>query len=249
MYKIVFIRHGESVWNKENRFTGWVDVELTERGVSEGHEAGRALKQAGYSFDLAFQNPLKRVRRTLEIVLEELNEKNIEVRTAWQLNERNYGALQGLDKAETAAKYGPEQVKKWRRGYDVAIPQLTKDSPMYPGKDPLYADLTESEIPLSENLKQVIERVVPYWDSSIVPEIKNGRKIIVAGSGNSLRAIVKYLEKISDEAIVDVNIPTGIPFVYELDQALNVSSKSYIGDPETIKQAIDKVAHQADVKK
>jgi 2,3-bisphosphoglycerate-dependent phosphoglycerate mutase len=185
----------------------------------------------------------------LEIVLEELNEKNIEVRTAWQLNERNYGALQGLDKAETAAKYGPEQVKKWRRGYDVAIPQLTKDSPMYPGKDPLYADLTESEIPLSENLKQVIERVVPYWDSSIVPEIKNGRKIIVAGSGNSLRAIVKYLEKISDEAIVDVNIPTGIPFVYELDQALNVSSKSYIGDPETIKQAIDKVAHQADVKK
>ena len=249
MYKIVFIRHGESVWNKENRFTGWVDVELTERGVSEGHEAGRALKQAGYSFDLAFQNPLKRVRRTLEIVLEELNEKNIEVRTAWQLNERNYGALQGLDKAETAAKYGPEQVKKWRRGYDVAIPQLTKDSPMYPGKDPLYADLTESEIPLSENLKQVIERVVPYWDSSIVPEIKNGRKIIVAGSGNSLRAIVKYLEKISDEAIVDVNIPTGIPFVYELDQALNVSSKSYIGDPETIKQAIDKVAHQTDVKK
>lgn len=244
MYKIILLRHGESVWNKENRFTGWVDIDLSEDGVKEAHFAGRSLKEAGYSLDLAFRSPLKRVGRTLEIVLDELGQSGIEVRTAWQLNERHYGALQGLNKAEMAVKYGEEQVKIWRRGYDVLIPPLTKDSPMYPGKDPLYSGLKASEIPLSENLKQVVERVVPYWDDVIIEELKNGRKIIVAASGNSLRAIVKHLEKIGDEDIVNVNIPTAIPCVYELNEKFDVVSKSYIGDPESVKKAIEKVQNQ-----
>ncbi len=248
MYKIVLLRHGQSVWNRENRFTGWTDVELSEQGVSEAHSAGKILKKDGYEFDLLFQNPLKRVVNTAKIVLDELNETDIEIRTAWQLNERNYGALQGLNKSETALKYGEEQVKIWRRGYDVAIPPLSKDSPMYPGKDPLYSDLKESEIPLSENLKQVVERVVPYWNDVVIPEMKNGRKIILVASGNSLRAVVKHVEKISDSDIVDVNVPTGIPWVYELDENLNVIKKSYLGDPEEVKKAIDTVANQAKAK-
>ncbi len=249
MYKIILLRHGESVWNKENRFTGWTDVDLSEKGITEAHMAGRTLKKLGYSFDLAFQNPLKRVTKTLGIVLQELGEQNIDIRTAWQLNERHYGALQGLNKAETAEKYGEDQVKIWRRGYDVAIPPITKDSPMYPGKDPMYASLKESDIPLSENLKDVVARVVPYWNNEIVRELKNGRKIIVAASGNSLRAMVKYIEKISDEAITELNIPTAIPLSYEFDADLNVINKTFLGDLEEIKKAIDKVASQGLMKK
>lgn len=249
MYKIILLRHGESVWNKENRFTGWTDVDLSEKGVVEAHKAGVTLKQEGYSFDLAFQNPLMRVTKTLGIVLGELGQSNIEVRTAWQLNERHYGALQGLNKAETSEKYGEEQVKIWRRGYDVVIPPITKDSPMYPGKNPLYADLKESEIPLSENLKDVVARVVPYWNQNIVPEIKNGRKIIVAASGNSLRALVKHLENISDQDITELNIPTAIPLLYEFDENMKVVNKSFVGDPDEIKKAINVVADQAKSKK
>ncbi|MEI6304951.1 MAG: 2,3-diphosphoglycerate-dependent phosphoglycerate mutase [Candidatus Taylorbacteria bacterium] len=249
MYKLILLRHGESVWNKENRFTGWTDVDLSEKGVIEAHKAGMTLKQQGYSFDLAFQNPLMRVTKTLKIVLEELNESNIEIRTAWQLNERHYGALQGLNKAETSEKYGEEQVKIWRRGYDVLIPSITKDSPMYPGKNPLYADLKETEIPLSENLKDVVARVVPYWSQNIVPEIKNGRKVIVAASGNSLRALVKHIENISDQDITELNIPTAIPLVYEFDADMKFVSKSFVGDPDEVKRAVDMVANQAKSKK
>jgi 2,3-bisphosphoglycerate-dependent phosphoglycerate mutase len=248
MYKIVLIRHGESLWNKENRFTGWVDVDLSLQGVSEAHVAGKVLKQEGFSFDLAFESVLKRVTHTLEIVLDELSEKNIEVRKSWKLNERHYGSLQGLNKSEMATKYGEDQVKIWRRGYDVAVPPLSKNSPMYPGSDPLYADLNESEIPLSENLKNVVERVVPYWNDEIIPEMKKGRKIIVAASGNSLRAIVKYVEKISDNDIVNFNFPTGIPMVYEFDENLNLVSKAFIGDPEVVKRAMEKVANQGKAK-
>jgi len=248
MFKIVLIRHGESVWNKENRFTGWVDVDLSSTGVEEAHKAGKILKEAKFSFDLAFQSCLKRVTNTLQIVLEELDMKGIEIRTAWQLNERHYGALQGLNKSEMATKYGEDQVKKWRRGYDVAIPPISKDDPMYPGKDPLYAGLNESEIPLSENLKQVVERVTPYWNDVVVPEIRNNRKIMIVASGNSLRAIAKYVENISDVDIVDVNIPTGMPYIYEFDENIKFMSKSYLGSPEEVKNAIEKVANQAKVK-
>ena len=247
MYKIVFLRHGQSVWNRDNRFTGWIDVDLSEQGINEAHDAGKLLKKEGYIFDLAFQNRLKRVKDTLRIVLDELGEKDIEVRTSWQLNERHYGALQGLDKAETRAKYGEEQFKIWRRGYDASLPPISKESSMYPGKDPLYADLKESEIPLSENLKDVVARAIPYWNEYVVPEIKNGRNILLVGSGNSMRAIVKHLENISEKDIVDLNIPTGIPFVYKLDDDMNILSKSYIGDLEEVKKAIEKVANQGKV--
>lgn len=249
MYKIVFVRHGESVWNKEDRFSGWVDVDLTERGIEEAHEAGRSLLKEGFSFDLAFTSVLKRAYKTLDIILEELHEADIEVEKSWKLNERHYGALQGLNKAEMAAKYGEAQVKIWRRGYDAVIPPLTKDSDMYPGKDPLYADLKEREIPLAENLKNVVERVVPYWNAEIVPRINNGRKIIISASGNSLRALVKHVEEISDDAIVELNIPTGIPLIYELDDDLKVVSKRFLADPEKLKAAIEKVVNQGKAKK
>jgi 2,3-bisphosphoglycerate-dependent phosphoglycerate mutase len=244
MYKIVLIRHGESVWNKENRFTGWVDVDLTDRGVEEAHKAGEKLKEAGFIFDLAFTSVLKRAVRTLDIILKEMGEEGIEIRKSWKLNERHYGALQGLSKSETATKYGEEQVKLWRRGYDVAIPPLTKESEMYPGKDPLYVDLTEQEIPLSENLKDVVVRVVPYWEGEIIPEIKNNKKIILSASGNSLRALIKYLDNISDEDIVDLNIPTGIPLVYELDENLKPLKHYYFADESTLNSALARVTNQ-----
>ncbi len=248
MYKIVLIRHGESVWNKENRFTGWVDVDLTEEGVKEAHDAGKSLKEKGFTFDLAYSSDLKRVTRTLDIILDELNEQNIEVRRSWRLNERHYGALQGLNKSETAIKYGETQVHSWRRGFDVPIPPLTKDSPMYPGKDPLYSDLKESEIPLSETLKDTIDRMLPYWNTEIVPQIKNGKKILIVSSGTDLRGLAKYLEGISNEAVVDLNIPTGIPFVYELDENMKSVSKRYLADEETVRKAIEKVINQGKVK-
>jgi 2,3-bisphosphoglycerate-dependent phosphoglycerate mutase len=248
-YRLVLVRHGESVWNKENRFTGWVDVDLTEKGVEEAHKAGRELKGKGFTFDLAYTSVLKRAIKTLDIILKEMNEEDIEIKRSWKLNERHYGALQGLNKAETAAKYGEDQVKIWRRGYDVKIPPLTKDSPMYPGKDPLYKDLKESEIPLAENLKDVVEkRVVPYWNEEIAPEILKGRKIIISGTGNSLRGLIKHLENISDKDIVDLNIPTGIPLVYELDENLKPLKKYYLADPEELKKAIETVVNQGKAK-
>ncbi|MFA6601350.1 MAG: 2,3-diphosphoglycerate-dependent phosphoglycerate mutase [Candidatus Paceibacterota bacterium] len=248
MYKLVLIRHGQSVWNKENRFAGWVDVDLSEKGIEEAHIGGKALKEAGLDFDLAFTSVLKRANRTLDIVLQELGEENIEIRKSWKLNERFYGALQGLNKAEMAAKYGEAQVKLWRRGYDVELPPITKESEMYPGKDPLYADLKESEIPLSENLKKVVERVIPYWEAEIVPVIKSGRKIIIAASGNSLRALMKHLEKLSDAEIVEVDMPTGIPLVYELDQDFKVVKKTFLADEEKLSQAIQAVKNQGKAK-
>lgn len=248
MKKLVLIRHGESLWNKENRFSGWVDVDLSEKGEQEAIAAGKSLKEAGFVFDLAYTSMLKRAYRTLDLVLERMNLSHIEIRKTWRLNERHYGALQGLNKSETAAKYGEEQVQIWRRGYDVDIPPLTKDSPMYPGNDPLYKDLQESEIPLSENLKQVVSRVLPYWESDIVPSIKSGRQIIIAASGNSLRALIKYLEGVSDSDIVGVEMPTGIPLVYELDDNLKVVSKRFLADEAKLSEAIQKVKNQGKAK-
>lgn len=248
MYKIVLIRHGQSEWNKENRFTGWVDVDLTEQGEREAREAGKSLKEAGFTFDLAFTSLLKRANRTLDIVLDELGEKDIEVRKSWRLNERHYGALQGLNKSEMAAKYGEKQVELWRRGYDTAIPPLTRESEMYPGNDPLYKEVPRSDIPLSENLKDVVARVMPYWNGDIVPEIKTGRKIIIAASGNSLRALVKHLDGISDQEIVSLNIPTGIPLVYFLDENLKPVEKHYLADPATLEKALETVKNQGKVK-
>lgn len=248
MYKLVLLRHGESQWNKENKFAGWVDVDLTERGVEEAITAGKTLKDADFSFDIAFTSVLKRANRTLDIVLREMNLENIEIHRSWRLNERHYGALQGLNKSEMAKKYGEDQVKKWRRGYDVEIPALSKDSDMYPGKDPLYADLQESEIPLSENLKMVVERVIPYWNKEIAPKIKAGSKIIISASGNSLRALAKYIEDISDIDIVDYNFPTGIPLVYELDSDLKPIKKYFLADAETLKNALEEVVNQGKVK-
>lgn len=249
MYKVVLIRHGESVWNKENRFAGWVDVDLTEKGVSEAHRAGKSLKDAGFEFDIAFTSVLMRAQKTLDIVLAELGEQGIPVCKSWKLNERHYGALQGLNKSETAAKYGEDQVKLWRRGYDVAIPPLSKESDMYPGKDPKYADLKGSELPLSENLKDVVNRVVPYWNQSIAPEIKSGKKVIVAASGNSLRALVKYLDNMSETEIVEFNMPTGIPLVYELDNDLKPIKKYFLAADDVLKQALDSVVNQGKASK
>lgn len=244
MYKIVLVRHGESAWNKENRFCGWVNVDLTEKGVAEAKKAGQKLIDAGFKFDLAFTSLLLRANRTLDLILAEMGTPNIEIHKSWRLNERHYGALQGLNKSETAAKYGEEQVQIWRRGYDVPIPPITKDSDMYPGKDPLYADLKESEIPLSENLKMVVERVIPYWQSDIVPEIKSGKSIIISASGNSLRALLKHVEGMSDKDIVEFNFPTGIPMVCELDENCKLVKRSFLAGEEELKTALDTVKNQ-----
>lgn len=244
MYKIVLIRHGESVWNKENRFTGWVDVDLTERGELEARQAGQVLEEKGFVFDLAFTSLLKRANKTLEIILQVMGLENIEIKKNWRLNERHYGALQGLNKSETAEKYGEEQVKIWRRGYDTQIPPVTKDSEMYPGNNPLYSDIPEDKLPLSENLKDVVERAVPYWEGEIVPAIKAGRQIIIVASGNSLRALVKYLDNLSEEEIMEFNFPTGIPLIYELDQNLKPQKREFLADEVTLKSALDKVVKQ-----
>lgn len=248
MYKVVLIRHGESLWNKENRFAGWVDVDLSEKGIEEAHNAGKKLLEENYSFDLAYTSFLKRANKTLDIVLEEMNIKNIPVIRSWKLNERHYGSLQGLNKSEMAKKYGEEQVKMWRRGYDVAIPPLSKEDPMYPGNDPMYKDMKQDEIPLSENLKMVVERVVPYWDNEIAPKIKSGKKIIIAASGNSLRALIKYLENLSPEEIVEINVPTAIPLVYELDNQLKVTKKYYLASEDQLKNALETVTNQGKAK-
>ena len=213
MYKLVLIRHGESTWNKENRFTGWTDVDLSEKGLQEAKKAGELLRKEGYTFEIAYTSVLKRAIRTLWIVLDEMDLMWIQVIRNWRLNERHYGALQGLNKAETASKYGDEQVHIWRRSYDIQPPALEKSDERYPGKDPRYKYLSEKEIPLTECLKDTVERFLPYWESTIAPMIKTGKKVLIAAHGNSLRALVKYLDNIPDNEIVNLNIPTGVPLV------------------------------------
>ncbi|NWF76305.1 MAG: 2,3-diphosphoglycerate-dependent phosphoglycerate mutase [Nitrospirae bacterium] len=244
MKKLVLLRHGESIWNKENRFTGWTDVKLSEKGIQEAIESGRLLKKEGYIFDIAFTSVLSRSIKTLWIVLEEMNLMWIPILNSWRLNERHYGALQGLNKAEMAERHGEEQVKLWRRSYDMPPPPLTPDDPRYSGNDPRYADLKPEEIPLSESLKDTVARFLPYWHETIAPTVRAGKRVLISAHGNSLRALVKYLDKISDQDIVHLNIPTGIPLVYELDDDLNPISHYYLGDPEAVQRATKAVADQ-----
>ncbi len=249
MKKIVLLRHGESTWNKENRFTGWTDVDLSPKGVKETYKAGEYLKKEGYVFDIAYTSVLKRAIRTLWITLDIMDLMWIPVYRSWRLNERHYGALQGLNKAETAAKYGDEQVLIWRRSYDTPPPALEKTDKRYPGIDPRYKDMDEKDIPLTECLKDTVERFLPYWHDTIAPSIKEGKKVLIAAHGNSLRALVKYLDGISDEAIVKLNIPTGMPLVYELNDDLTPIKSYYLGDPEEVKKAMEAVANQGKAKK
>jgi 2,3-bisphosphoglycerate-dependent phosphoglycerate mutase len=242
--KLVLIRHGESTWNKENRFTGWTDVELSDKGRQEALEGGRVLKAEGYSFDVAYTSVLKRAIRTLWTVMDEMELMWIPVYRSWRLNERHYGALQGLNKAETAAKFGEQQVKIWRRSYDIPPPALTADDERYPGHDPRYRGLTAAELPLTECLKDTVTRFLPLWHETIAPAIKSGRKVLIAAHGNSLRALVKYLDHIPESEIVELNIPTGMPLVYELDDDLKPLRRYYLGDPEKVKAAMDAVAAQ-----
>ena len=244
MYQITLIRHGESAWNKENRFTGWTDVPLSEKGIEEARSAGRLLKAEGFNFDLAFTSVLKRAIKTLWLTLEEMDLMWIPVKHSWKLNERHYGALQGLNKADTAAKYGDDQVKIWRRSYDIRPPMLEQTDERFPGKDPRYANLKPSELPAGECLADTVARVVPYWQEVIVPEILAGHKIIIAAHGNSLRALVKYLDNISDKDILELNIPTGVPLIYELDKDMKPISHRYLGDAEAIAKAQAAVANQ-----
>ena len=247
-HKIVLVRHGESEWNKENRFTGWTDVDLSGKGIEEAKSAGEILKSEGFVFDMAFTSVLKRAIRTLWLTLDELNLMWIPVERAWELNERHYGSLQGLNKAETAAKYGEEQVKIWRRSYDIQPPALEKTDPRFPGNDPRYKGLSESELPVTECLKDTVKRVVPFWKERIVPLIENGKGIIIVAHGNSLRALVKHLDKIPDEEIVELNIPTGTPLVYELDEKLVPLNHYYLGNAEEIARKAAAVANQAKAK-
>jgi 2,3-bisphosphoglycerate-dependent phosphoglycerate mutase len=245
MIKMVLLRHGESEWNKENRFTGWTDVDLSDKGIAEAHDGGRLLREGGYLFDVAYTSVLKRAIRTLWIALDEMDQMWIPVYRTWRLNERHYGALQGLNKAETADKFGQEQVHLWRRSYDVPPPALTPDDPRYPGRERCYAGLSAAELPLTECLKDTVARFLPYWHQTIVPDLKNGKRVLIAAHGNSLRALVKYLDNVSDDEIVDLNIPTGIPLVYELDEELSPIRHYYLGDPEAAAQAAAAVAAQA----
>jgi len=248
MHKIVLLRHGESIWNKENLFTGWTDVDLSEKGRQEAREAGLLLKEQGYRIDLAFTSLLKRAIRTLWIALDEMDRMWIPVQREWRLNERHYGALQGLNKAETAAKYGADQVKLWRRSYDVPPPALDETDPRYPGKDPRYQGLTKQQLPLTECLKDTVARVLPCWHDLIAPSIRAGKQVLIAAHGNSLRALVMYLENIPEEEIVDLNIPTGVPLVLELDDNLKFLRQYYLGDAAQIQQAIAGAASTGGVK-
>lgn len=248
MHKLVLVRHGQSTWNLENRFTGWIDVGLTEQGVAEAREAGRLLKDGGYEFDAAYTSVLKRAIKTLWLVQEEMDLEWLPVTRAWQLNERHYGNLQGLNKAETAGKFGEEQVHIWRRSYDIPPPALDLDDERHPRFDPRYAVLTPEQVPATESLKITLERVLPYWHEVLSPEIKAGKRLLVAAHGNSLRALVKYLDNISDEEIPGLNIPTGVPLVYELDEDLNAIKSYYLGDPEEIARKAAAVANQGKAK-
>ena len=244
MMKLVLLRHGESIWNKDNKFSGWTDVDLSRKGIAEAKKAGQVLKEQGYSFDVAFTSVLKRAVRTLWIVLDEMDLMWIPVCRSWRLNEKHYGALQGLNKSETAAKYGEEQVLMWRRAYNVRPPSLEKVDERYPGNDPRYGDLAENELPLTECLKDTVNRFLPYWHEVLAPMIKSGNRVIISAHGNSLRALVKHLDNVSDEEIVTMNIPTGIPLIYELDEDLKPLRHYYLGDPEAVKKAMDAVAKQ-----
>ena len=230
MIKLVLVRHGQSEWNLENKFTGWTDVELSEQGIREAKEAGKVLKEKGFTFDLAYTSYLKRAQNTLKLILEEMGESDIETRMSWRLNERHYGALQGLNKAETAEKYGAEQVKLWRRSNDVRPPELAEDDPRYPGNDPKYSELSKDELPKTENLIDTIDRVLVYWNEEIKPAIESGKNVIIVAHGNSLRALIKYLDNISDDEIVGVEVQTGNPICYELDDNLKPIRHYYVKD-------------------
>lgn len=248
MYKLVLVRHGQSTWNLENRFTGWTDVGLTDLGREEAHEAGKLLREGGYVFDVAYTSVLRRAIQTLWTVLEEMNLEWIPVTKAWQLNERHYGSLQGLNKAEMAEKFGEAQVKVWRRSYDVPPPPLELDDERHPRFDPRYASLTPEQLPATESLKITLDRVLPFWHSTLTPVIKAGTRVIVAAHGNSIRALVKYLDDISEAEITELNIPTGLPLVYELDEDLKPIKHYYLGDPEEAAKKAAAVANQAKVK-
>jgi 2,3-bisphosphoglycerate-dependent phosphoglycerate mutase len=247
-YKLVLIRHGESDWNKENRFTGWTDVDLSEKGLGEAHEGGRLLKQAGFVFDIAYTSVLKRAIRTLWIVLDEMDLMWIPVINSWRLNERYYGGLQGLNKAETAAKFGEEQVLIWRRSYDTPPPALDKSDERYPGHDPRYKDLKPADLPTTECLKDTVARFLPFWHETIAPMVKSGKRVVIAAHGNSLRALVKYLDNVPENEIVGLNIPTGIPLVYELDDNLKPIKHYYLGDADAVQKAMDAVKNQGKAK-
>jgi len=244
MISLVLLRHGESQWNNENRFTGWTDVDLSAKGIDEAVHAGKILREKGYTFDLAYTSLLKRAIRTLDLVLSEMDLMWIPVKKDWRLNERHYGALQGLNKSETAEKYGEDQVHKWRRGYDILPPALEESDPRFPGNDPRYADIPKNSLPKTESLLLTVNRVIDIWNTSILPDLKAGKKIIIAAHGNSLRALVKYLDNISEAEITELNIPTGTPLVYELDANLKPIKHYYLGDQEAINAAINAVANQ-----
>jgi 2,3-bisphosphoglycerate-dependent phosphoglycerate mutase len=241
---LVLLRHGESAWNLENRFTGWADVDLTDKGRAEAKEAGRLLKEGGYVFDVAYVSLLKRAIRTLWIALDGLDQMWLPTHGTWRLNERHYGALQGLNKSETAAKFGEEQVLVWRRSFEIPPPALTEDSEHYPGHDPRYAGVDRKDLPKAESLKDTIARFLPYWESTIAPDIRAGKRVVIAAHGNSLRALVKHLDRMSEEAVLALNIPTGIPLVYELDDSLQPLKHYYLGDPEAAKKAAEAVSRQ-----
>ena len=249
MKRIVLLRHGESIWNQENRFTGWYDVDLADKGVNEAREAGRLMKEQGFVFDIAFTSVLKRAIRTLWLALDQMDLMWIPITKSWRLNERHYGALQGLNKAETAAKFGDAQVLVWRRSYDIPPPALDKNDSRYPGQDPRYAGLSDKDLPLTECLKDTVERFLPYWHDTIAPQVQAGKRVIITAHGNSLRALVKYLDGVSDQEIIGLNIPTGVPLVYELDDELKPMRHYYLGDAEAIAKAQQAVANQGKAKK
>ncbi len=244
MLKLVLLRHGESEWNRENRFTGWTDVDLTEKGRDEAREAGRLMLRARLDFDIAYTSLLKRAIRTLWIALDQMDLMWLPIERTWRLNERHYGALQGLNKAETAAKHGEAMVKIWRRSYDTPPPPLTPDDPRHPARDRRYSAISHDQLPLTESLKDTVARFLPYWNETISPSVAAGRRVLLAAHGNSLRALVKHLDRISEQDIVELNIPTGIPLVYELDSALKPIRKYYLGDPEAARKAAEAVANQ-----
>jgi 2,3-bisphosphoglycerate-dependent phosphoglycerate mutase len=248
MYKLVLVRHGQSTWNLENRFTGWTDVDLTDLGKAEAAEAGKLLKESGYDFDIAYTSVLKRAIKTLGVIQDVMNLDWLPVVRAWQLNERHYGALQGLNKAETAKQYGEDQVKVWRRSYDVPPPSLELTDERHPKFDRRYASLTPEQLPATESLKITLDRVLPYWNSTLAPEIKAGKRLLVVAHGNSIRALVKYLDNVSEADIVELNIPTGLPLVYELDKDLKPIKNYYLGDPEEAAKKAAAVANQAKTK-
>jgi 2,3-bisphosphoglycerate-dependent phosphoglycerate mutase len=248
MKKLVLLRHGESTWNKENRFTGWTDVDLSPKGLEEAQNSGRLLREGGFTFDIAYTSVLKRSIRTLWIVLDELDQMWIPVNLTWRLNERHYGALQGLNKLETALKYGEEQVQIWRRSYNVRPPALTPEDERYPGVDPRYRSLEREDIPLTECLQDTVARFLPYWNETIAPQVQGDQRVIIAAHGNSLRALVMYLDNLSEQDVMELNIPTGVPLVYELDEDLKPVRSYYLGDQAAIEQAMQVVANQGKIK-